>query len=431
MNHTSLNIALLGFGTVGQGVFEIIKSKQSEFIKKTGRQIIVKWIFVRDPSKYKVDLGDATFTTSFEDIINDHDTHVVVELMGGIESALDYINRSLKAKKHVVTANKDLISLHKDQLFELAHTHQTHLHFEAAVAGGIPIIRTLKEGLSANTITSIYGILNGTTNYILSKMSHDAQSYEMALTQAKELGFAEADPSKDISGEDAAHKLVILASTAFKKYVSIDAIHFEGIDKVSDIDIQYALQLGYVIKLLAIGRHSNTHDFVLKVHPTMIPDHHPLASIHNEFNALYIYGDSVGEILISGKGAGGAPTGSAVVSDILDIAISETISHNHLNEGLTSPLAISDTFSQFYLRLHVPDHPGSLELISGIFRQHSISIHKILQNESHSGIAELVVITHLVKEALFDDAVRTLIKDIPKIDIQSSIRVGLEEILTH
>eukprot|EP01047_Picozoa_sp_COSAG01_P013504 COSAG01_NODE_636_length_14635_cov_18.612617_16_plen_316_part_01 len=312
INAAPIRVALLGLGHVGKGVFDILQSHEKALSERIGRDVIIHSILVRDPKKYQqLDLTQARLVTDFDLILKQDDIDIIIEVMGGEFPAYDYICAALKAKKHVITANKEVMAKHQEHFFNLAKENQVDLCFEAAVAGGIPIIRALKVGLAANKINSLHGILNGTTNYILSKIQKEQREFSEVLAQAQKLGLAEADPSMDVSGLDAAYKLVLLAAVAFKCAISIDDIYYEGIENITLTDMRYADELGYGIKLLAIGKHFPEKGYSFKVHPTLIPKEHPLCGIHDETNAVFVYGDAVGESLLAGKGAGGAPTASA------------------------------------------------------------------------------------------------------------------------
>jgi homoserine dehydrogenase len=426
-----IKLGLLGLGNVGQGVVDILSENDAHIEARVGDQIQVKSIAVRNIDKYKnVNIGNATLSTDVNTILNDPEISIVVELMGGEYPAYDYICQALKNGKYVVTANKEVVSKHKETFFKLAKENNVDIYFEAAVGGGIPIIRSLKVGLAANRIESIFGILNGTTNYILSKIEDEQKDFSVILKNAQELGLAEADPTMDVEGIDAAHKLVILAAVAFKANVQLDDLYYEGITHITLKDIQYAKELGYVIKLLAIG-HKHSQDHVsLRVHPTLIPNTHLLASIRNEVNAAYVVGNAVGEVLLSGKGAGGSPTGSAVVSDIIDIAfdVSHKLNRRNLEAELYNVTVsnMSDTQSQYYLRLTLSDKPNMLETISKVIGEYNINIAKIVQKECIDDEAELVILTDETQESTMQDA-KAKLESLDGVSIKSFIRAGVKE----
>ena len=314
-----VKIALMGLGNVGRGVWMILNSNKEEIMKRSGYEVDVAKILVRDLEKDRyVDVPKELLTTDFNEIINDDSIKIVVEVMGGIEPAREYILESMKRKKHIVTANKMLLATGGDELFEKADSEGVMFNYEASVAGGIPIINGINESLTANKVEKLYGVINGTTNYILTKMEFDNLSFDEALYQAQEMGYAEADPTSDIEGFDSQYKLAILSSLAFGTKIKVENVYREGITKIESIDIQYAREFKKVIKLLAIVK-ENDGRLELRVHPTMIPQNHPLANVYDSFNAVFIKGNAVGDLMFYGRGAGDLPTGSAVGSDIVSI----------------------------------------------------------------------------------------------------------------
>lgn len=423
-----IEIGLIGFGNVGQDIYRILNENGSLISKRIGRHLIIKKIAVRSPEKYSDLITDQTLlTTNVNDILNDPNISIVVEVIGGENPALDYITTALTNKKHVVTANKEVISKHKKHFFKMAHTNGVDICFEAAVGGGIPIIRALKVGFAANKIKSFYGIINGTTNYILTKIKDEKKEFNTVLKQAQDLGFAELDPTMDISGLDAAYKCSILAAVAFKLDSQVNEIVYKGIESITLKDLNYATELGYAIRLLAQGKQLDSNEFELQVCPSLIPLNHPLASVHNEFNAVYVVGDQVGEAMLMGKGAGGSPTASAIISDIIDISfgISQQTSSRNLEtnfqDGKIKPL--NKTMSQYYLRINVKNEPGVLEKVSLQFTEQSISIEKIIQKESDPNTAEIVIITNTIEHQNFIKVEKALsnLKQCNK--VESSIRL--------
>lgn len=401
-----INIALLGLGHVGSGSLKLLLQRQKNLAARIGRTLNVSHILVRDPKKYAhIDLQNTLLTTCFDDILNNKNISIVVELMGGEHPAFDYITRCLKAKKHVVTANKEVMAKHQKTFFDLAKKHDVDIYFEAAVAGGIPIIRSLKVGFAANKIHCLHGILNGTTNYILSKIKSEKCEFSTVLKKAQDLGLAEADPHMDVSGLDAAYKLVLLAAVSFKCLISVKDVYYEGIESISLTDMLYAEKLGYGIKLLAIGKHFENKGYSFKVHPTLIPLDHPLCGIHDETNAVFVCGDAVGDALLAGKGAGSEPTASAVVSDIIDLAfdIDSPRSRRNLETDLQSVhcLDITESYSQFYIRLNLEDKAGALEKVSHVLNESGISIAQLLQEKDKNNEAHLIFITHASFEHAF------------------------------
>jgi homoserine dehydrogenase len=431
MSLPMLRIGLFGFGTVGQGVWKILQSQSQSLQNRTSREIQIEAIYVRDVGRYKIQYPELPFVNSPDAILNNPDIGVVVEVMGGENPAKELVIQSLRKGKRVVTANKELLGKHKSELFHEASLHHSDIYFEAAVGGGIPIIRSFKVGFSANSIQSFFGILNGTTNYILTKMSEtEGQSLASVLSEAQSLGFAEADPTMDISGADVAYKLTILAAVAFKIDVGISDIHFEGIESIDSDDIAYARQFGYEIKLLAMGKQLDANSFVLKVHPTMVPIHHPLASVRDEFNAVFLTGDSVGEAMLYGKGAGSLPTASAVISDLIDIAFEGqgpgSARNLETNYRKVAVEKIEDQETRFYLRLNIQDIFGVLEKIAAVFGTNHISLANLIQKERDESTAQLVIVTHKVPEKNMQNAIVQLKQLVEVLSVQSVIRVGLD-----
>jgi homoserine dehydrogenase len=427
-----INIGLIGLGNVGKGVQDIITQNAALLEERVGQKIRIKTVLVRNIEKYTPLVTEGTtLTTNFDDLINDDEISIIVELIGGVDPAFDYICKALEHGKYVVTANKEIISKHKTTFFKLAKENNVDIYFEAAVAGGIPIIRSLKVGYAANKIDSLYGILNGTTNYILTKIQEDNEDFKDVLKKAQELGLAEADPTMDVAGIDAAHKLVILAAVAFKVDIQLDDVFHDGIEDISLTDIKYADELGYSIKLLAIGKRYDNSKMNFKVHQTMIPKDHLLSGIKNEFNAVFISGNAVGEAMLTGKGAGGSPTGSAVISDIIDIAFEQTNKGSKRNLetklGKVELTPIEETSSQFFIRLEVEDSSNVLEKVTGVLGKNGISILKIVQKETKDNVASLVIVTHLTKENDLNTAVAQLEASNEVKEIASIIRVGLDE----
>jgi len=428
----TLKIGLLGVGNVGLGVVSILDRNADLIEKRTGKRIIISKALVRASGKKRDLPSHITLTESIDDIVNDPDISIVVEALGGEYPAFDYIEKALKNKKFVVTANKEVVSKHKQYFFELAKQNGVDIYFEASVGGGIPLIRSLKVGYAANNIQQLYGILNGTTNYILTQIAEKNLEFNVALKAAQDLGFAEADPTMDVSGLDAAYKLVILAAVGFKADITIKDVYYEGITAVGLNDIVYAKEMGYAIKLLAIGKRYENDKMSFKVHPTLVPLTHPLAGVRNELNAVFIVGDQVGESMLSGKGAGGAPTGSAVVSDIIDIAFdTEARAGNKRNlEDQISKVNLvphDETESQFYIRLLLADTPGVLAKVTAILAQQSISVLKLIQKgeDASRNEAEAVIITHSVQEKKMTQAIQQLKEQGAIKSLISVFRVGL------
>ena len=399
-----INVGLIGAGTVGSGTYKVLKENFAEIYRKTGKEIIVFALAEKDTKRAKEVADDKTliFEDAF-DLVKDKNIHIVVELIGGTGISKDLVEEAIKNNKHVVTANKALIAMHGEELVNLATKHNVNLSYEAAVAGGIPIVKAIREGLVANKIEWIAGILNGTTNYILTEMKENNLAFEVALKQAQELGFAEADPTFDIEGVDAAHKITILASIAFGIPVNFNAAHIEGISNLAQKDIIYAEELGYRIKLLGITKCNN--DLVeLRVHPTLIPEKRLVANVDGAMNAVLVKGNMVGPTLYYGAGAGAEPTASAVVADIIDLA-------RNLESNNTTPipilgfikneikskkmLSIKDITSEFYLRISMKNESEVLAKITQVFAQHSISIDAMVQKEIQEDdeIVDIILVT--------------------------------------
>ena len=426
MEQAVRKIALLGMGTVGGGVYEIIERQKEEMPFKIGAALEVVKVLVRNKAKYADRIPAEKLTDVWEDVIGDDSIDIVVEVMGGIEPARTYIKAALEKGKHVVTANKDLMAMHGHELLELAGEHHCDLLFEAAVAGGIPIIRPLKQCLAGNNITEIMGIINGTTNFILTKMKEDGMDFGEALQLATDLGYAEADPTADIEGYDAGRKLAIMASIAFHTSVTFDYVFTEGITKITAKDMRYAKEMGCSIKLLGIAKNTET-GIEVKVHPTMIPENHPLAAVNDSFNAVFVHGDAVDDAMFYGRGAGALPTGSAVVGDIMDVA-RNMLFHCNGRIGCSCyknlPIKrIGDTTSRYYIRMRLEDRAGTLAAMAGVFAENDASIAILLQKETIENDAEIVVVTHEVAEKKFMDAIKKFSSMEMVKEISSIIRV--------
>ena len=419
-------IALLGMGTVGGGVYKIIENQKDEMPFKIGAKLEVAKVLVRNKAKYADAVPAEKLTDQFEDVINDDSIDIVVEVMGGIEPARTYITEALKKGKHVVTANKDLMAMHGHELLDIAAANQCDLLFEAAVAGGIPIIRPLKQCLAGNNITEIMGIINGTTNFILTKMKEEGMDFKEALQLATDLGYAEADPTADIEGYDAGRKIAIMASIAFHTPVTFNDVFTEGITKITAKDMRYAKELGCTIKLLGIAK--NTENGIeVKVHPTLIPEHHPLAAVNDAFNAVFVHGDAVDDTMFYGRGAGALPTGSAVVGDIMDVARNMLFRCNgRIGCSCYKELPIKkigDTKSSYYIRMNLEDRAGTLASMASVFASNSVSISILLQKATIGDTAEIVIVTHEVEEKRFRDAMTVLSSMSMVKEICSIIRV--------
>ncbi len=384
----TVNIGLAGLGTVGAGVFKHLAQNRLLLKERLGLDLAVTKIAVRDGGKARAaDVPKGMLTTRWEDLVEDPDIQIIVELMGGVQAPLRLILNAIAAGKIVVTGNKALLAEHGKEIFSAATRHKAPVFFEAAVAGGIPIIKTIREAFIGNHIQSMHGIINGTSNYILTRMTEAGLGYADALREAQEQGYAEADPALDVNGWDAAHKAIILASLAYGFWVSADSIHVEGIENVTADDIRFADGLGCRIKLLAIIKADERGEIEVRVHPTLIPKSHVLASVSGVFNAIAVKGDIVGDTLFYGRGAGQDPTASAVISDIAEAAVAlETprASYGFTPHGLYGACKpVARIVSQYYLRLAVDDRPGVLAQVAGILGENDIGISSVIQPEAH------------------------------------------------
>ena len=415
-----INIGIIGFGTVGTGTADILIKNKKLLKARTCFDINLKKIADLDIKRDRgIKLPKGILTNNAESLIADPDIHIIVELIGGTTVAKNFILRAIENGKHVVTANKALLATHGKEIFRAAERSHVKIGYEASVAGGIPIIKIISEGLVANRIRSIYGIINGTTNYILSKMSDKKADFADVLKEAQELGYAEADPTYDIEGIDSAHKLAILASLAYGTQFSLKDVYREGISWISPMDIEFARELGYTLKLLAITKETNGK-IELRVHPTMVPEEFLISKVDGVFNAVYVEGDAVGSTLYYGRGAGDMPTGSAVVSDIVDISYciaNKSSGRSPLfakAENGKNLLAMAEITSMYFFRFSAIDKPGVLSKISGILGKHNISIASVIQKDRKEGKAvPLVVLTHRAREK----DVLTAVKEINKLTI--------------
>lgn len=422
----TIQVAVLGAGTVGTGVYKVIKNLKEDLPHKIGCNLVISKILVRDASKQRDGVDFTLLTDQWSDIIENPDIDIVVEVMGGIEPAKTYITQALMAGKSVITANKDLMAEYGKELLDLAQANQCDLMFEASVAGGIPILRPLKHCLAGNHMSEVIGIVNGTTNFILSKMTEEGCGFEETLKLAQELGYAESDPTADVEGLDAARKMAIMASIAFNSRVTFQDVHTEGITKISDRDIAYAKDMDHVIKLLGVAKCS-PEGIEVNVHPMLLHKNHPLASVNDSFNAVFVRGDAVGDTMFYGRGAGELPTASAVVGDILETA-------RHIKNECTGETGCTcyknipikpatECENKYFVRLQVEDRIGTLASITSVFGNNCVSIERIAQKQSDDGVAELVVITHAVKDKDITNSL-TILKTMPLVkSISSVIRV--------
>ena len=408
----TVKIGLLGCGTVGGGVIIVLNENKEDIARKAGCAVEVKTVLVRDKAKLKPEIEkyNIGYTDNLDDILNDPEIDIVVELIGRVHPAKEYIEAALQHGKHVVTANKDVLAEYGKSLFALAAEKHLDFQFEGAVGGGIPIIRPLRSCLAGNKISSVMGIVNGTTNYMLTRMTEAGLSYENALKEAQAKGYAESDPTADVEGIDAARKITVLASLAFNTALTLKDVHIEGIDNVEACD---ARELGYVVKLLGVAKNDPENGITANVYPVMLPKNHPLASVNDVYNAIYVNGDAVGDAMFMGRGAGRLPTASAVCGDIIDTA--RNICHNacgrvagnlFVEKKMCPP---EKEMEPCYFRLLVNDRPGVLAAIASTFAAQQMSIASVIQkNVVENGLAELIIITYKVSRLSLDLSLRTL-----------------------
>jgi len=418
-----IHVGLIGFGNIGTGVVKLLQTNAEILEKRLGTRLILKKIVDVDISSQRiVSVDPQLLSTDVNSILNDAEIDIVIELVGGYDPALRFITEALNKGKHVVTANKALLATFGNDLFQLADKQQRNICFEASVGGTIPIIKTIREGLVANHIKSILGIMNGTSNYILTKMTDDKEDFETVLKEAQRLGFAEADPTFDVEGVDAAHKLTLVLTLAYGKRVTLNELHREGISSISQQDVEFAGELGYRIKLLAIARQ---HEEMIeaRIHPTMVPFHHLLANVNGNYNAFHIIGDASDSVFLSGQGAGMMPTASAVISDVIDISrdilkgVSWRVPARSFQEAAIQDInlmPIEDLMTHYYFRFSALDRPGVLSKIAGILAEGNISIATVIQKGRKKGQAvPIVMITHKSKEK----NVRKALEQIDRLDI--------------
>ena len=432
----TINVGLIGFGTVGQGLAETLIRQRQSIIDRTGAEIALRRVADIQVDSLPEGLSSVPLSKDAADIIGDPEIDIVVELIGGIEPAKSFLLGAIAQGKHVVTANKALLSTHGKEIFEAAAKHNVEVGFEASVGGGIPVIKALKEGLVANTIESIRGIMNGTANYILSQMTEHGYAFETVLEDAQQKGYAEADPTYDVEGIDTAHKLAILMTIAYGKHVHLDHVATEGISKIHPIDIEFAHEFGYRIKLLAISRNHGDH-VEARVHPTMVPEDHMLANIGGAFNAIHFTGDIVGDVLLYGQGAGKLPTGSAVAADVIDIGrniLSSSVNRvpalSYLPEkiGEVRITPMEKLTCPYYFRITAIDKPGVLAKVTSVFGRYNISVKSMIQKSRQKNQPVFIVLhTHTAEEG----AVRQAIEEIDALDVCTEptvkIRVLIEE----
>lgn len=421
MQLEEIKVGLLGLGTVGSGVIKLIEGNTQDLQQKTNTLITVKKVLVQSLEKEReINIEQEKLTLDPYELIDDPEIDVIIEVMGNVETTFKYLMRALEVGKHVVTANKDLVARHGTELKNQARKYERNMFYEASVAGGIPIIRSLVDGFSADRITKIVGIVNGTTNYILSKMSEEGESFEAMLDMAQRLGYAEADPTADIEGGDAVMKMVILSNLAFNMDVKVDDVYVEGITNVTEEDISFGNQLGYVIKLLGVAK-LNNDQLEVSVQPTLVPKRHPLSKIDGVNNAIYVYGEAVGETMFYGSGAGQLPTATAVVSDLVSVV-------NYHRRGMfkINTLAYrkrnikTDEMIEhrYFVRLRVVDRIGVMAKITHLFAENQISLQEILQlPDEDESRAQLIIITHVTSKAKMN----SLLTTVEKLDVVEDV----------
>ena len=416
-------VGVIGCGTVGGGVVKLLVEEAESLRRKTGVEVVLRKAADIDPVKRQsTGLPASQLTENAQELLDDPEVRVVVEVIGGVKAAYSLVKAALEAGKHVVTANKELLAKKGPELLALARQKNVTLHFEASACGGIPVIAAVGQSLAVNRFERLYGIVNGTTNFILTKMHREGAEFAHVLREAQALGYAEADPTADVDGHDATYKLAILAALAFNTTVDYQEIHTEGIRGVSARDIELAKEYGYVIKLLAIAIAHSESSIELRVHPMMIRHDHPLAAVNDSFNAVFAHGNYVGDVMFYGRGAGQLPTASAILGDIIDLAM------HHPQGGVSarmnfgarkkSVVPMGEVQSKFYLRLEVRDRPGVLASIARIFGECEVSIAGVKQKEATGREAELVILTHEVRESAMQKAVA----EIGKLDVVLGVR---------
>jgi len=420
-----IKVGIIGLGNVGSSVIRVLRKNSALIAQRTGLNIeIAKAADVRN----RKSVAGKAYTKDVARVIDDPEISIVIECIGGVDPAKKYILAAIRKGKHVVTSNKEVIAKHGKEIIAAAKQAGVHVLFEGAVCGGIPILHPIRECLAANRITEISGIVNGTTNYILTRMTRDGISFEAALAQAQKKGFAEADPAMDLDGSDAAYKAAILAYVASGSFLDVNRIYREGISKIAPEDIEYAKEIGYVIKLLAIIKIGN-NELEARVHPTLVEANHPLAKVSDNFNAVFVRTDAMGDAMFYGEGAGGLPTASSVLSDVIEISkkLGCCVEEPHYPKANKMRIRdIGDIRSRYYIRLEAPDSPGVLAKISGVFAKKKVSIQEVVQRESKGKTAQIVIILHENREKDIRAALK-VISRLPVVKrICSVIRVGIE-----
>lgn len=418
-----IKVGLLGLGTVGTGVVRIIEGHQEDLLRKTGSPIMIEKVLVQSLDKSRnISVPASKLTDHPYDVLDHPEIDVIIEVMGGVETTKDYILRALDNGKHIVTANKDLMALYGPEILDKAAKQGCDVFYEASVGGGIPIIRTLIEGLSSDRITKIMGIVNGTTNYILTKMSQEGAAYADVLQEAQALGYAEADPTSDVEGLDAARKMTILATLGFHANVALSDVEVKGISQITKEDIAYGKKLGYEVKLLGIAESQDGHISV-SVEPTMVKTSHPLASVNGVFNAVYVYGESVGETMFYGPGAGELPTATSIVADLIAVVrnINANVTGREIFRAYNEKKLKTDEQieSKYFILLHVADKAGVLAQITQVFSRYDVSLESVLQHpNSNNPNAEIIIITHNANRA----AMKNVLENFGQLEVIHEIK---------
>ncbi|MBQ4097918.1 MAG: homoserine dehydrogenase [Clostridia bacterium] len=419
-------VAILGLGVVGGGTYQILTEKREYFKKTQGVDLTVECVLEKNVERAKqLGVEESRIASSIEEVVANPNVDIVVEVIGGTGVAKTFVTKALMSGKTVVTSNKELFAKHWPELEEEAKKMNAGLFFEASCVGGVPIIRTLQEGMQANKILSIKGIINGTTNYILTKMAYEGWSYEEALKEAQRLGYAEFNPTADVEGFDATYKLSILSSLAFNKKICIENVYREGITGINKEDIAYGKEMGYTLKLLGIGKDTE-NGVEVRVHPTFVRNDDPLAAVNDSFNAVHLVGDAVGEIMLYGRGAGALPTGSAIVSDVIFAAKHDRYfyaSFENNQKGNKETKFVDDFTSKYYLRLSVADKPGVLSKISGVFAKNNVSLKEVKQVAGEEGKAQIIITTHCCHESLVKKTLAKLDALDEVFEVQGTIRI--------
>ena len=423
--HKNIYIGMLGCGVVGSQVAALLEKNNAEHSTRAGAKLILKKIAVRDIKAAREGINQSLFTTDAQSVIDDAEIDIIIEVMGGIDPARELILAAIKNGKSVITANKAVLASHGADLFTAADNKGVDLYYEAAVAGAIPIIRPMRESLVGDQITRVMGIVNGTTNYILTKMDEEGRAFADVLKEAQSLGYAEADPTADVEGIDAASKAAIIAGLAFHSRVSVDDVYREGISSITADDVAVAKTMNHVIKLLAIAELTSDDRISVRVHPTLIPRSHPLAAVRNAFNAVFVEAKSAGQLMFYGPGAGGAPTASAILGDVVAVArhrVSDSVGPRESDYADRAIAPIGDTKTQFLIRLNVADKPGVLAAIAQVFAKEGVSIQTVRQS-GRGNDAELIVVSHGATEEALSSTVSALSKMDIVTKVESVLRV--------